>query len=150
MARMHSRAKGKSGSKRPIKHVPAWASYKGNEVEKLALKYAKMGKNPSEIGILLRDNYGINSVKALTGKSVLEIVAENNVQKKLPEDIMALIHKMIAIKQHLEHNKHDTTALRGMQLTDSKVRRLTKYYRRVGKLPANWTLDHERLKMYLE
>ena len=34
MARMHSRRKGKSGSKRPLKQVASWAPYKEKEVEK--------------------------------------------------------------------------------------------------------------------
>ena len=150
MARMHSRARGKSGSKKPAKHIPTWAPYKGKEVEKLVVKYAKAGKPPSQIGIILRDNYGINSVKALTEKSILTILAENNIRRKLPEDVLSLIKRMIAIKQHFDHNKQDMTAKRGMQLTESKIRRLTKYYQRTGRLPADWTLDTERLKMYLE
>ena len=150
MARMHSRAKGKSGSTRPVKHIPSWAPYKGKEVEKLVVKYAKTGKSASEVGMILRDKYGINSVKALTEKSVSSIMAENNVSKKLPDDVLALIQKMIAVKQHFEKNKQDMTAKRGVQLTESKIRRLTKYYKRAGLLPADWALDTTRLKMYLE
>ncbi len=147
---MHSRAKGKSGSKRPIKKVPSWAPYKGKEVEKLVIKYAKAGKSGSQIGMILRDSYGINSVKALTEKTVTDVLNENHLQKKLPEDMISLIKKMISIKQHREKNKQDKTALRGLQLTQSKINRLVKYYRRTKLLPADWTLDTERLKMYLE
>ena len=150
MARMHSRAKGKSGSKRPIKKIPSWAPYKGKEVEKLVIKYAKAGKTGSQIGMILRDSYGINSVKALTEKTVTTVLQENHLQKKLPEDMISLIKKMISIKQHREKNKQDKTALRGLQLTQSKINRLVKYYRRTKMLPADWTLDTERLKMYLE
>lgn len=147
---MHSRAKGKSGSKRPIKKVPSWAPYKGKEVEKLVIKYAKAGKSGSQIGMILRDSYGINSVKALTEKTVTDVLNENHLQKKLPEDMISLIKKMISIKQHMEKNKQDKTALRGLQLTQSKINRLVKYYRRTKLLSADWTLDTERLKMYLE
>ena len=63
---------------------------------------------------------------------------------------MALIQKMIGIKAHLEKNKHDQTAKRGLLLTTSKLRRLVKYYQRSGRLAADWTLDPEKLKMYLE
>ena len=41
MAKMHSRARGKSGSTKPLKKVPSWAPYKGPDVEKLIVKYAK-------------------------------------------------------------------------------------------------------------
>lgn len=149
MARMHSRRKGKSGSKRPIKRVPTWSPYRGKEVEKLVVKYAKADKSSSEIGAILRDSYGIHSVKALTDKTVSHILSENKLHKELPEDIVALIRKMVAVTQHLEKNKQDKTALRGLQLTSSKIRRLVKYYKRVGKLPQDWQLDTTRLKIYL-
>lgn len=147
---MHSRAKGKSGSKRPPEKIPSWAPYKGKEVEKLIIKYAKVGKSSSEIGMILRDNYGINSVHALTGKRVNAVLDENKLSKKLPEDILSLIKKMVVIRQHREKNKQDQTAKRGELLTSSKIRRLVKYYKSVGKLSADWELDLTRLKIYLE
>lgn len=150
MARMHSRDKGKSRSTKPVKKVPAWAPYKGNEVEKLVIKYAKAGKSTSEIGILLRDRYGIRSVKAFADKKITAILQENKLAKSLPEDLLNLIRKLVAVKQHLEKNKHDKTAKRGLQLTGSKIRRLVKYYQKSKRLPEDWKLDMERLKMYLE
>jgi|SRR3989338_31268 len=150
MAKMHSRARGKSGSKKPLKKIPTWAPYKDKEVEKLVVKFGKTGKANSEIGLMLRDTYGISSVKALAGKKIGKILAENNITKKLPEDLLGLIKRMISIKQHLEKNKMDRTAGRGLLLTESKIRRLTKYYKATKKLPEDWKLDMTRLKMYLE
>ncbi|MBI2666437.1 30S ribosomal protein S15 [Candidatus Woesearchaeota archaeon] len=150
MAKMHSRARGKSGSTKPIKKIPSWAPYKEKDVEKLVVKFAKAGKNNAEIGLLLRDSYGVHNVKALIGKNVSAIVQENHLQKKLPEDMLALIKKMILVKQHLGKNKQDKTALRGYQLTNSKVNRLVKYYKRSGKIAPDWKLDTDKLKMYLE
>jgi len=124
MARMHSPGRGRSGSKKPLKKVPSWAPYKESEVEKLVIKYAKAGKTASEIGLVLRDAYGINSVKALTGKTISALLEANNLSKKLPEDLMSLIKKLIDIKAHLEKNKHDETANRGLILTVSKINRL--------------------------
>jgi len=150
MARMHSGAHGKAGSKRPAQHTPSWAPYKEKEVEKLVIKYAKAGKSSSEIGMILRDSYGINSIPALTGKKVGAILSEHNVSKILPEDMLALIKKVIDIKAHIEKNNHDQTAKRGLILTGSKIRRLAKYYKRTGALAQEWDLDMNRLKMYLE
>ncbi len=148
MARMHSRAKGKSGSKKPIKKIPSWSQYKGNDVEKLIVKYAKAGKSMSEIGMFLRDNYGINSVKALTGKTISEIVKEKGLEKELPEDLVNLLRKMVAVKQHLEKYKQDEAAKRGLQLTNSKILRMVRYYQSSGRLPRDWKLDLSKLKMY--
>jgi small subunit ribosomal protein S15 len=150
MARMHSRKKGISGSKKPIKAIPSWAPYKEKEVEKLVIKYAKSGQSSSEIGMSLRDSYGINSVKALTGKSVTAILKENNLTKELPEDLLNLIKRLIDIKTHQEKNRQDQTAKRGFLLTNSKIRRLVKYYQRTNRLAKDWRLDMTRLKMYLE
>ncbi len=150
MARMHSRRKGKSGSKIPPKRIPSWAPYKGKEVEKLIPKLAKTGKSSSEIGLILRDCYGINSVKALTGKKVTAILKEQELSRSLPEDILSLIKRLITVKTHLEKNKQDQTAKRGLILTSSKIRRLVKYYKRIGRLEPEWNLDMDRLKIYLE
>ena len=150
MARMHSRDKGKSGSSKPVKKVPSWAPYKDKEVEKLVTKYAKAEKSTSEIGAILRDSYGIHSVKALTGKSVLKILQEHDLVKSLPEDLLNLIRKLVHINQHFEKNRQDMTAKRGYELTTSKIRRLTKYYKKSKRLPADWKLDTKRLKIYLE
>ena len=151
MARMHSRKKGKSGSVKPLKKVPSWTPYKKEkEVEKLVLKYGKAGQSTSEIGMTLRDGYGIPCVKTSTKKSVSQILKENNLLKDIPEDLSNLIKKLVAIKQHLEKNKQDQTAKRGLLLANSKIRRLTKYYKKAKKIPADWQLDMSRLKMYLD
>ncbi len=150
MARMHSRDKGKSGSTKPIKKIPSWMRYKEKEIEKLIIKLAKSGNNPSEIGTILRDTYGIHSVKAVAKKKISAILKENNLLKEIPEDLMALIKKFIAVKKHLEKNKQDKTAKRGLQLTDSKIRRLVKYYKKSGRLPKDWKFEAEKVKMYVE
>lgn len=151
MARMHSRKKGKSGSTRPVKaEVPSWISYKPEEVEKLVTKYRKLGKSSSEIGMILRDKYGIASIKVVTGKKLGSILKEQNLTKEIPEDLLSLIKHMVAIQTHLEKNKKDQTAKRGLILTDSKIRRVIKYYKDNKVLPKDWKLDRTRLKMYLE
>ena len=100
--------------------------------------------------MILRDKYGINSVRALTEKRISGILAENKLTKELPDDLLALIGKLVSIRAHREKNKQDMTALRGEQLTTSKIRRLVKYYVASKKLPDGWKLDMNRLKMYVE
>lgn len=147
---MHSRDKGQAGSTKPIKKIPSWMSYKDSEIEKLIIKLAKGGIPPSQIGLTLRDNYGIHSVKAVNKKSITKVLAENNLLKELPEDIMALILKFIAVKKHLEKNKQDKTAKRGWQLTFSKIRRLVKYYQKTKRMPKEWKFNPDKVEMYLE
>ncbi len=151
MARMHSRAKGKSGSRKPGKKaVPGWLKYTPKEVELLVVKYAKEEMKTSIIGLHLRDQYGIPSVKAITGKSVSQILKEKKLEPELPEDLMALIKKSVLLKKHLDVNKKDYSSKRGLQLTDSKIRRLVKHYKATKKLPQEWSYDPERFKMYAQ
>jgi len=51
---------------------------------------------------------------------------------------------------HFEANHHDMVAKRGMQLTEAKVRKLAKYYKRNGVLPAEWKYDRKRAKLLIE
>jgi small subunit ribosomal protein S15 len=151
MARMHSSAKGKSRSTKPSKKVvPSWLKYKPKEVELLVVKYAKEGKLPSQIGIYMRDEYGIPDIKTVTKKRVSQILKEKNLLKEVPEDLMALIRKAVFVRKHLLDNKHDMTAKRGLILTESKIKRLTKYYRVTGRLPLNWKYDPEKIKLVVE
>lgn len=139
MARMHSRKRGKSGSSRPAKlAVPGWLSYKPKEVEMLVVKLAKEENSPAKIGLILRDSYGIPDVNVITKKKITQILEEKNLSPELPPDVAALMAKSKAISKHLEENRQDKTALRGKQLTDSKVKRLVHYYKRSGVLPLDW------------
>jgi len=102
MARMYSRSKGQSGSKKPLKAtVPTWVRYKPKEVELLIAKLYKEKNSPSRIGLILRDVYGIPSVKVLTKKSINQILKEKNLLAEIPEDIMSLMKKNIQIRKHL-------------------------------------------------
>ena len=151
MARMHSRKKGQSGSKKPLKTVkPTWIRYKPAEIEMLIAKLAKEGNTSSEIGIILRDVYGVPDVQLIVGRSITKILAEKKLLKEFPEDLIALMKRSIYIRKHIETNKQDMTAKRGLQLTDSKINRLIKYYKKAGKIPVEWKFDPSKLKMYTE
>lgn len=151
MARMYSRKKGKSGSTKPTKIVqPTWLGYKGKEVELLIVKLAKEGKNAGEIGMVLRDSYGIPDVKLVTKKTISAILEEKGLAPKLPDDLMAIIRRYVKLRKHFESNRQDMTAKRGMQLAESKIRRLVKYYKSVGKLPLGWKYDADSIKLYVE
>ena len=148
MARMHSRKKGKSGSSRPLEtSKPAWLSYSGKEVELLVSKFAKEGHDAAYIGTVLRDSYGIPSVKLITGKSLSDIIAEKKLAKPFPDDMMSLLKRSVKIRKHLGENKHDMTAVRGLRLTESKILRLAKYYKGAGKLAADWKYNPEEISL---
>ncbi len=148
MARMYSRAKGKSGSKKPLeKTKPSWLRYSTKELEILIGKLAKEGKTASQIGLLLRDVYGVPDVKVVMNKSISQILKEKNLAKDIPEDLMYLIKRAIAIRNHLEKNKKDMSAKRGLLITESKILSLSKYYKKSGKLPEEWKYDPKTAKL---
>ena len=150
MARRYSGKHGKHGSKKPVnKAKPTWVSYADKEIEQLVVKLAKAGKTTSQIGLMLRDSYGIHDVKVITGKKITKIVEENKLLPNIPEDVTALMKKEISLMKHLEKNKHDMTAKRGLQLTESKIHRLSKYYKRINKLPKDWKYDKESIKLII-
>ena len=150
MARLHSPNKGKSGSNRPSKKAkPSWVRYSKEEVEQLIVKFAKSDKTSSEIGIILRDVYGIPDVSAILNKKIGKILQDNKIIKEVPEDLLNLVKRELSILKHLEENKKDRVAKRGLQLTESKIHRLAKYYRGVGKLDKNWKYDREKAKLLI-
>lgn len=145
MARRYSGKKGKHGSKKPAKKTaPSWIRYQAKEVEMLIAKLAKEEKGASQIGTLLRDTYGIPNVLALCGKSISAILREKKALPEVPEDLIALFKKYVAVKKHINSNKHDQTAARGLKITESKINRLVKYYKRAGRIPESWKFDAER------
>jgi small subunit ribosomal protein S15 len=151
MARKYSRKKGKSGSKKPLQpKKPFWLSKKPKEIELVIVKLAKEGNTASKIGMILRDSYGVPDVKVLLKKSITDVLKSKNLEKEIPEDLMGLIKKTITIKAHREENKHDNVSLRGLQLTESKLKRLVRYYKKSGKLPESWKFDPEKAKLFIE
>ena len=64
---------------------PEWVTYSDEEIEEMILKFNKEGKSTSEIGIVLRDQYGIPSVKDVTGERITEILKRNGQAGEYPE-----------------------------------------------------------------
>lgn len=151
MARMYARKRGKSGSKRPsLKTPPRWIRYKKNEVEKLVINLAKEGRSSSGIGLILRDQFGIPLVKNVTNKTIAQIMKENKIYPEYPEDIFNLIKKAVNLRDHLEKNKKDYTSKKGLELLESKIRRLGKYYVRKKVLPEDWKYLPEKAKLLVQ
>ncbi|MEM4500481.1 MAG: 30S ribosomal protein S15 [Candidatus Woesearchaeota archaeon] len=149
MARLYSGKKGKSGSTKPsVLKKPVWLRYNEKEIELLVVKLFKQGNEPPAIGRILRDVYGVPSVKVATGKRITEILEERGIKVDIPYDLKALIKKYVKIDKHMKNNPKDMTAKRGLELTKSKIFRLIKYYKRIGKLSKDWQIDFEKAAFY--
>jgi len=79
-----------------------------------------------------------------------KILEEKKLLPELPEDLMAMMRKAVIIRKHMEANKQDMTALRGLQFTESKIKRLAKYYKKKAKIPADWKYDPSSVKIYTD
>ena len=151
MARIYSRKRGRHGSKKPpIKTAPRWVKHKKKEVEDLVIKLAKKRYSSATIGTLLRDQYGIPSAKAVTGKTISQIMKENKVYPDMPEDLLSLLKKAVNLRKHLDANKPDRHSKKGLKNLESKIRRLGKYYSRKGVLPKNWKYSLEEAKLIVQ
>ncbi len=150
MARMYSRKRGKSGSKRPVKKGAGWIKYKREEIEEIILKLAKQGHQSAEIGMILRDQYGIPSARLVSKKRIARVMKANKVYPEFPEDMLNLLKRAAGLRAHLAKNKKDYTSRRGLELTESKIRRLAKYYKRKKILPHDWKYEAEKIKLLVK
>lgn len=140
MSRIHSGRKGRSGSHRPYPAVaPTWVSIDRTELTEQAVKLAKGGMNSAQVGAVLRDSYGVPSVRAVTGSRMTALLAANGVTPDLPEDLQALLKRVVHLQRHLVTHPKDLSNRRGLSLMESRIRRLAHYYREHKLLPENWS-----------
>lgn len=136
---MPKKEKGKSHSTRPVtRRSPSWCRYTSEEVEALVVKLAREGNSASKIGVILRDQYGIPLVKPIVGKNITEILKDNGLAPSIPEDLGMLLRKASRLHAHLERHRSDRYNKRALQIIESKIHRLSKYYKRKGVLPKDW------------
>jgi len=151
MARMHARRKGKSGSTRLARDkTPQWSALNPREIESHVIDLAKTGKSTSEIGMVLRDQYAVPDVKLATGQKVTKILEKNNIRSEIPEDLKNLIFETLRIRKHLETNPRDKKNKRNLQLTESKIWRLTRYYHSKERLPKGWKYSPQQARLMFE
>jgi len=150
MARMHTRRKGSSRSRPPfLSTPPEWCDMSKEELEKHVLRLYGNGVPPTMIGLTLRDQYGVPSVKPILGTKLTRYLKENAEVSEIPEDLANLMRKAIGMRKHLASNKKDHHNRRWLQLTENKIRRLAKYYRGTGRLPENWQYRPETAEMLI-
>ncbi len=131
--------RGRSRSKRPVsKRPPNWVVYQPDEVKALIINLAREGKPQSEIGNILRDEHGIPLVKPIVGFGIYKVLDEAGLAPRIPEDIYNLMVRATSLRRHLEKNKKDFHNKRSLQLTESKIYALTRYYKKKGLLPQDW------------
>ena len=129
---------------------PEWVTYTNEEIEDMILKFNREGKSTSEIGIILRDQYGIPKVKDVTGERITEILKRNNQAGEYPEDLMNLIRRAVNIRDHLDDNPKDLHSKRGLTIIESRIRKLASYYVEEGELPEGWRYNPEQAALLVK
>jgi small subunit ribosomal protein S15 len=139
MSRIHSGRKGKAGSHRPYPLTkPEWVTVTTEEVVAQSVQLAKTGVPAAQVGQNLRDSFGVPSVRGVTGKRLTALLEENGVRPEIPDDLQALLKRVVHLQRHLETHPKDLANQRGLSLMESRIRRLARYYRQRRRIPENW------------
>ena len=145
MGRMQAcKGKGIASSAMPYKRSPpSWLTKttSPSDVEAMCTKFAKKGLAPSQIGVILRDQYGIPQVKGMTGSKILRLLKKNGLAPEIPEDLYCLIKKAVSVRKHLERNRKDKDSKFRLILIESRIHRTSRYYKTVKALPPNWKYE---------
>lgn len=149
MARMHARRRGKASSHRPhATSQPQWVPLSKDEIENKVLTLAKEGRTPSMIGLIMRDQYGVPSVRLTTGKKMTRFLTDKGIKRAIPEDVMALMRRAVKISRSM--HKKDFHSKYRLMLVESKIHRLIKYYKSRGVLPPDWKYSLEAASQLVE
>lgn len=104
---------------------PTWVKMKESDLKKLILELS--AKYPaSQIGMILRDQYGIPTTKVY-GKKLNAYLKELGIDKK--EDLENATKKVEKIKEHLKNNVTDKKTKHKLQKAQARLNILKKYYK---------------------
>ncbi|AGI48430.1 SSU ribosomal protein S15P [Thermoplasmatales archaeon BRNA1] len=133
-----------------ISENPDWVPLTATEIEDKVAEFAKDGISSAMIGMILRDQWAVPNVKLATGKTVTEILKEKGLKGNLPEDLQQLMVRAINLNVHVKANPKDVANIRGLALIEAKIRRLERYYKRNGVLPATWKYSLANAELMLK
>ena len=144
MVRMYGNGKGISKSSIPYKKkAPRWLNVDSTEVIKQIEALAKKGYKPSQIGVILRDNFAIPQAKLITGAKILRVLKKKGLAPQIPEDLYSLMKRAVTVRKHIEKNKRDRGSKYRLILVESKIHRLVRYYKLTKQIPSNWRYDYQ-------
>ena len=137
-------------AKKSVKAKAASGSMSVKEAESTVVSLANAGHSPSKIGLILRDEHNIKDFQEFASKSIQQVLAEHKLLGEIPEDLLNLIRRSVTLYRHMDKNKKDYSAKRGYELTVAKIRRLTKYYFKSGRMATNWRYTPEEAALLVK
>lgn len=151
MSRMHSKGKGASGSRKPHSEAPpGWSNSDKEEIEELIMQLSGEGHTNASIGTVLRDKHGVPDVRLVTGERISQTINRLGESTGLPEDLMSLMRRALRLIDHLSQNSKDIHNRRQLELCESKIRRLSRYYREKNQIDSDWTYKRDQLRLMVE
>ncbi len=121
------------------------------EIYDLIEELTKKGKTTTEIGLILKEKYGVKSVLEATGKKIGKLQKELNLKgDKLPDEMLYLIKKTVKLIKHNENNKKDMSGKLGYQKSVSKIKRLRKHYVKTKKIDSDWRYSDQSAKLLVK
>lgn len=103
---------------------PTWVKMKEPELKKIILELSEKHA-PSQIGIILRDQYGIPTTK-IFGKKLKAYMKELGIDRN--EDLENAEKKVANLKEHLKNNITDRSAKHKLQHAQSRLNITKKYF----------------------
>ena len=103
---------------------PTWIKMKEPELKKVILELSETYA-PSQIGIVLRDQYGIPTTKVF-GKKLKSYLKELGIDRN--EDLENATKKVDRLKEHLKENITDRSAKHKLQHAQSRLNITKKYF----------------------
>ncbi len=103
---------------------PTWVKMKEPELKKLIVELSEKYA-PSQVGIVLRDQYGIPTTK-IFGKKLKAYYKELGIERN--EDLENADKKVETIKEHLKNNITDRKAKHKLQKAQARLNITKKYF----------------------
>ena len=151
MARMHTGRHGKSKSRKPkadLATIPE--NFNKEEVGEIAVNYAKQGIPQPMIGQLLKEKHNVPYIKHAMGQRLGQVLESNGITQEFPQDLVDLMRRAIRMRKHIGKNHNDSSNKRILNNTESKIWKLTKYYKSRGVLPKDWKYEPEKVELIIK
>lgn len=103
---------------------PTWVKMKEPELKKIIAELAEK-HSPSQIGFILRDQYGVPTTRVF-GKKLNAYLKELGIEKN--EDLENAEKKVTKMKEHLKNNITDRKAKHKLQHAQSRLNITRKYF----------------------
>ena len=103
---------------------PSWAKLTEAELKNIIVELSKKNQ-PAQIGLILRDQYGIPTTRVVYGKKLSSFLKELNIPASA--DLQNVQKKFERIKEHLQKNKGDKKTKHKMQKAQGRLNKLKKY-----------------------